>query len=95
MFHDLDVPAQFRLDPFAEAFLLVPAIGPHQLEPRKHSLERREQALAAPIVLDAGLVHEQVQDQPHGIDEQVPLAAFDLLAPIEAARPPFCVVFTD
>jgi hypothetical protein len=40
-------------------------------------------------------MHEQVQDQASGIDQQVALAPLDLLATIIAALPPFCVVFTD
>ena len=40
-------------------------------------------------------MHEHMQDQPMRIDEQVALAAFDLFAPIVAASPPLCVVFTD
>ena len=38
---------------------------------------------------------ECMQDQPIRIDKQVALAALDLFAPIVAASPPFCVVFTD
>ena len=95
MFHDLDLPSQLCLDPLAEAFLLVAAIRPDQLQTRKAALERRQQAFAAAVVLDIGLMDEHLQDQPRGIDQQVALAAFDLFAPIVATRPPFCVVFTD
>src|SRR5260370_35313864 len=94
MFHDLDLPSQRRLDPLAEAFLLVAAIGPDQLQTRKDSVERRKQAFAAAVVLDVGLMNLDMQDQPIGIDHQVALPAFDLLAPILPAIPPSCVVFT-
>ena len=95
MFHNLDVPSQLRLDPLAEAFLLVCAIRPDQLETRKDPFERCKQALAAAVVLDVGFMHEYMQDQPIGIDQQVALAPLDLLAAIVTASPPFCVVFTD
>ena len=95
MFHDLDIPPQRRPDPLVEALLLVSTIGPDQLQTRKEPLERRKQAFAAAVVLDIGFMDEHMQDQPIRIDEQVALAAFDLFAPIVAASPPFCVVFTD
>ena len=95
MFDDLHLPAQFRLDPLAEAFLLVSTIGPDQLEPRKEALERCQQELATASVLTTGFMHQHVQHQPIRIDQQMALAAFDLFAPIVAAGPPFCVVFTD
>ena len=95
MFHDLDLPSQRRLDPLIEAFLLVSAIGPDQLETRKVPFERPKQELAATVVLDIGFMDERMQNQPICIDEQVALTAFDFFAPIVAASPPFCVVFTD
>jgi len=95
MCDDLDLPADRRLDPLAEAFLVVAAISPDQLEPREAPLERRKQELAAAVVLDVGFMDEHVQDQPVGINQQVAFATLDLLAPIVAASPPFCVVFTD
>src|SRR5258708_12995430 len=94
MFHDLDLPSQRRLDPLAEAFLLVAAIGPDQLQTRKDSVERRKQAFAAAVVLDVGLMNLDMQDQPSVIDQQVALAAFDLFAPTLPATPPFSVAFT-
>ena len=95
MFHNLDLPSQRRLDPLVEAFLLVAAIGPDQLQTREIPFEWRKQALAATVVLDVGFMDERMHNQPIGIDKQVALAAFDLFAPIVAASPPFCVVFTD
>ena len=79
MFHNLDVPSQLRLDPLAEAFLLVAAIRPDQLETPKGPFEWRKQKPAAAVVLDVGFMDERVQDQPIRIDKQVALAAFDLL----------------
>ena len=95
MFDDLDLPSKRRLDPLVEAFFLVSAIGPDQLQTRKGLFERRKQAFAAAVVLDIGFMDLRTQDQPIRIDQQVALATFDLFAPIVAASPPFCVVFTD
>src|SRR5216684_8652993 len=87
MFHDLDIPSQRALDPLVEAFLLVAAIGPNQLETRKDPGERRKQAFAAAVVLDVGLMDEHMQDQPIRIDQQVALAAFDFFPAIVATNP--------
>src|SRR5947208_2045370 len=78
MFYDLDLPSQRRLDPLAEALLLVSAIGPNQLETRKGLFERRKQELAATVVLDIGFMDLRTQNQPIRIDQQVALAIFPL-----------------
>lgn len=95
VFDDLDLPAQRRFDPGDKAAFVVSAIGPDQLETRKALFEGPEQAFAPIVVLKTGLMHQQMHDQSIGVDEQVPLAAFDLLAAVVAARPPFWLVFTD
>jgi hypothetical protein len=46
-------------------------------------------------ILDAGSRHHHRQDQPEGIDQEMPLASLDLFARVIAAEPPFSVVFTD
>ena len=79
VFDDLDLPAEFRLDPLAEAFLLVSAISPDQLETRKDSLEWPKQELATASVLNVGFMHQHVQDQPIGVDEEMTFTALDLL----------------
>ena len=94
VFDNLDLPAQRRLDPLDKTTFVVGAIGPDQLETRKALSEGPEQVFATIMVLKTGLMHEQMHDQPIGVDEQVPLAAFDLLAAVVAARPPFWLVFT-
>jgi hypothetical protein len=40
-------------------------------------------------------MHNHREQQPHGVDYDVALAAVDLLPRIEATGPPFSVVFTD
>ncbi len=95
MLHDLYLPAERLFDPLNETPLLVSTIGPDQLQPRKAVCERREQEFPAVIILDIGFMHQHLHDQAIGIDEQMPLAAFDLFAAIVAAEPPFWLVFTD
>ena len=50
-------------------------------------------------VLHTGRVHDDAQQQPERIDEDVVLDAFDLLARVEPdridRRPPFSAAFTD
>src|SRR2546425_10036639 len=87
MLHNLDLPSQCRLHPLVEAFFLVSTIGPDQLETWQDPAERRKQAFAAAVVLDIGLMNQDLQDQPVGINQQVALAAFDLFASIVATNP--------
>src|SRR6266699_2934792 len=87
MFHDFDLPPQRRLDPLAEAFLLVSTIGPNQFETRKDLGERCKQTFAAAVVLDVGLMNQDLHNQPSGIDQQVALAAFDFFPAIIATNP--------
>jgi hypothetical protein len=47
------------------------------------------------MILKISLMHEYMHDQPIGVDEQVPLATFDLLAAVVTAPPPFWLVFAD
>ena len=71
------------------------ALGPDQLQTRKAALKRRKQGLATASVLNVGFMHQHVQNQPSRIDKEMALAPFNLLPAVVAARPPFCVVFTD
>src|SRR6266567_741176 len=89
MLHDLHFPAEYLFDPLDEAALLVGTIRPDQLESREATLERPEQLFAAVMILDVGFMDQHTRDQPHGIHEQMPLAAFHALAAIVAAPPPF------
>src|SRR5207249_9062221 len=77
------------------ATFVVSAISPDQFEPRETPLERSEQVFAPVMVLNTGLMYQLVQDQAVGIYQDMALAAFDLLAAIVAAPPPFWLVFTD
>ena len=57
--------------------------------------EDREETFRPVTVLHIGARHHHGEDQAEGIDEDVPLAAFDLFARIIPTDPPFSVVLTD
>jgi hypothetical protein len=73
----------------------VGLIGPDQSQPRKLVLEGREHDLGTIPVLHTGGGDDGGQDQPKGIDENMPFAPFDLFVGIKATDPPFSVVLTD
>ena len=79
MLDNLDVPPQRGFDPLNEATLLVAAIGPDEFESRKAALQRSEQQSAAVVILDTGLMDEDLQDQAIRVDQQMTLTALDLL----------------
>ena len=95
MLHDLDRPAESGCDPVHETALLVSAIGPDELHPRKAASKGSQQEFAAMVILDVGFMHQHVQQEPIGIDEQMALAPFHAFAAIVAAQPPFWLVLTD
>ena len=68
MLHNLDLPSQCCLDPLVEALFVVSTIGPDQLETWQDPAELCKQAFAAAVVLDIGLMNQNLQDQPVGID---------------------------
>jgi hypothetical protein len=92
MLHDLDLSAEGGFDPLAEAAFLVSAIGPDELHPREAISQRSQQQFATVVILDVGLMHQHVQQEPVGIDEQMALAPFHPFAAVVAARPPYTVI---
>ena len=65
---------------------LVRPVGPDQLQPREAALEPGRDELDAVAVLDRGRVDDDRQEQPHGVDDDVPLPARDPLAHVVAPR---------
>src|SRR5688500_6278985 len=92
---DFDLPGSGLCDGGVQACPLVVAIG-------EDALDVREAAAGAPIedqlgaiaILHIGRMHNNVQEETERVDEDVPLAALDLLARVIARRiergPPFC-----
>ena len=76
----------------------VAAISEQYSQKRKHPEEGLEQQDAAISVLYAGWCNQPVQQQPLGIDQNMPLATLDQLACVKARRinlrPPFSALFT-
>jgi hypothetical protein len=89
MLHHLHLPAKRLLDPCDEAAFVVATISLDELESRKALLEGHEQELATMVILDVGLMNQNMQDWPICIDEQVPLAPLDFLPAVIASQPPF------
>src|SRR4051794_10913346 len=73
----------------------VRPVGPHPLQPAEPPADHLEQQLRPVGVVHVGGMHHHSEDQAERIDQDVPLAAGDLLSPIVAAGPPFSVVLTD
>ena len=63
------------------------AVGEHDLEPRVEPLQPAQQIAGTIGILDVGGMDNNAEQQAGGIDRDMPLAAFDLLRRIPAARP--------
>jgi hypothetical protein len=72
----------------------VSAIGPDQAESPEAGPEFGQYQPGAIPVLNIGGVHDNGQDEAHGIDHDMAFPAGDLLASIISAEPPFSVVLT-
>ena len=73
----------------------IAAVGPDLLEAVEPAANRLEHELGPVAILDVGRVDDDRQEQPEGIDQDVPLAAVDLFARVVTMDPPFSVVLTD
>ena len=77
---------------------LIGAVGKQLLEEWKLTEQRGQQQDAAIAILDAGGMHDDVQQQAQRINENMPLLALDQLAGIEPVRidagPPFSALLT-
>ena len=91
---DLQLPGAGLGDDGGHDRSLVAAVGEDALDEGKQTTGSAQQIEGAVAILDAGRMDHDVQEQAERIDENVPLAARDLLARIEALRidrrPPFC-----
>ncbi len=92
--HDLHEATEPTTDPVHELPRVTP-IREDQLQSSEPGAQLLDQKLAAVAVLDVGGMHDQGDDQPEGVHDQMTLAAFDLLARVVPTRPPFSAVLTD
>ena len=97
-FDDLDFP-RGGLHGSAQLFAAVGAVGEDRLQegkqPASVAIQNQKGAVA---VLYVGRVDDDGEDQAEGVDQEMALLAFDLLARVIArrvdARPPFSAPFT-
>uniref|UniRef100_E6PQE4 Uncharacterized protein n=1 Tax=mine drainage metagenome TaxID=410659 RepID=E6PQE4_9ZZZZ len=80
--HDLDADAVGLLDGLG-TFAAVGAIGVERLQPRNFAAGLRHDLGRRVAILHAGCSERDGQQQAQGVDHQMPLASFDLLARIE------------
>ena len=85
-FDDLQAPATGLGDEFGHFRPLVTGVGKDAFDERKGSPRRAQQVARAVAILHIGRVDGDAQQEAKRIDEDVPLAAGDLLAGIEALR---------
>ena len=81
---DLNVTARQTRQPVLELRPLVAGVGVKLYQERKHSEQRAaHEQHAAVAILDIGRMYDGVHQQALRVDEDMPLFAVDLLAPIE------------
>ena len=83
---DLQAPEAGLGDDFGHLRPLVAGVGKDAFDERKGSPRRAQQVTRAVAILQIGRVYGDAQQEAKRIDEDVPLAAGDLLAGIEALR---------
>jgi hypothetical protein len=92
-FHNHEGALQDRRHPRDE-LAGVPPIGPDQFQSRKAGDECPEHLFGPITVLDPRRMHNDDEEQPEDIDDDVALAPAGALAAVRAADPPFSVVLT-
>ena len=98
-FDDFDVElGQDFANGLVEERALVGAVGEQLLQKRKQAKERGQQKNSSVAILNIGGMHDGMQQQSLGVDENVSLLALDQLACVEPrwidVRPPFSALFT-
>jgi len=91
---DFDGPVTNTLDPLRK-LAPIGAVGPDQAQARKQAGDHQQEANARCPVMHIGFRHQGFQHQALRIGQDMPFAAFDELAAVEAAKPPFSAVLTD
>src|SRR6266852_6784404 len=91
--HDLQIEGLEAIRP-AHQLAPVSLVGPELFQPFVLVHDLLDQRLRSRAIRDIGRQHRHREQQPEGVDDDVAFPARDLLAAIEAARPPFSVVLT-
>ena len=84
--YDLDGPRAGDGGERGQLRPLVSAISEDALDKWKAASGLSQHSTGTIAILHAGRMHDHAQQQTEGIDEDMPLAASDLLARIEALR---------
>jgi hypothetical protein len=90
---DLERPVAGRGDEARGLRPLIAGVGEDALDERESLARPAQKGADAVAVLDLGGVDLDAQQEAERVDENVPLAAGDLLArivPLRIVRPPFC-----
>ena len=93
-FHDLDRAKEPTAGPVYEP-ARVAAVCKDQPQSAKSRTQLPNEELGPVAVLDIRGMHDQRYDQPQRVDDQMTLAAQDLLARVVSPIPPFSAVLTD
>ena len=91
---DLDITTEPAAHPMHE-LPRIAAVREDQLQSAEACAQLTEEQLAAVAILKVRGMHEQGDDQPEGVDDQMTLATAYLLARIVPPVPPFSAVLTD
>src|ERR671917_820790 len=84
MLRDGQPPAQRSAQPILQT--PIGGVSPHQLDGRKEMLQTLQQEFGPCTVMDVSGMHLILQERALGVDEQMALAALDLLAAVVPTR---------
>lgn len=91
--YDLQFPGSGAPDDARHLASGIAAIGENAFDEREQPPRPAQQAQPAVTILNVGRMHDDIQQEAHRVDQDVPLATFDLLARVVARRieqrPPF------
>lgn len=85
-FDDLDLPGASRGDRLRHLWPLVSGVGIYLLDERKPPPDAPQQIACAVSILNVSRQHAHAEQEAEHVDEDVALAARDLLACIKALR---------
>jgi predicted transposase YbfD/YdcC len=80
---DLQHNPECRQNPDRQVVAAIAAVGPQPLQPRETLLGLTDHLVGPVVVLHVRRLHDQGDEEPQGIHNQVTLASLDLLARIE------------